>query len=82
MVDNHTLEDMRGGPRGVFAFVAVSLGCAVAAVAAGSYALWLTRQQAARETLTDVHDILKSCQDRMQKIEADLNRMPTGISVL
>ena len=57
-------------------FMAVSLACATAAVATGSYAAWLSRQQAARQALTDVNDILRSCQSRMSQLEADMQRLP------
>lgn len=61
-------------------FVAVSVACAVAAIGAGSYALWLTRQKAARDTLSSVQDLLKICQDRMHQMEDDLNLLPAGLS--
>lgn len=57
-------------------FMAVSIACTTAAIATGSYAIWLSRQQAARQALTDVNDILKSCQSRMQQLEADVQRLP------
>jgi len=56
--------------------MAVSIACTTAAVATGSYAIWLSRHQAARQALTDVNDILKSCQARMQQLEADVQRLP------
>lgn len=59
-------------------FIVVSAACAAAAVATGSYAIWLSRQRVARETLTNVQDILKICQDRMHQMEDDLNRLPKG----
>lgn len=55
---------------------AVSIACTTAAVATGSYAVWLSRHQATRRALTDVNDILKSCQVRMQQLEADVQRLP------
>lgn len=54
----------------------VSVACAAAAIATGSYALWLSRQQTTRRVLTDVNEILKSCQNRMQQLEADVQRQP------
>ncbi len=57
-------------------FLAVSVACTTAAIATGSYTLWLSRHQAARQALTDVNDILKSCQIRMQQLEADVQRLP------
>lgn len=57
-------------------FMAVSIACTTAAVATGSYAIWLSRHQAARQALIDVNDILKSCQSRMQQLEADVQRLP------
>jgi hypothetical protein len=61
-------------------YIAVSLACAIAAAAAGSYAIWLTRQKVAHETLNNVQDILKVCQDRMHQLEDDLHLLPTGLS--
>ena len=57
-------------------FMAVSVACTTAAVATGSYAIWLSRHQAARQALIDVNDILKSCQSRMKQLEADVQRLP------
>ncbi len=53
-----------------------SLACAAATVVTGGYAVWLARQQAARQALTDVNDILRSCQSRMSQLETDLQRLP------
>ena len=58
----------------------VSLACAAAAIATGSYALWLSRQKAVRRTLTDVQDILRLCQDRMHQMEDDLSQLPQSLS--
>ena len=58
-------------------FMAVSLACATAAIATGGYAAWLVRQRSARQALTDVNDILKSCQSRMRQLEADVQRLPS-----
>ena len=57
-------------------FLAVSVACTTAAIATGSYTIWLSRHQAARQALIDVNDILKSCQIRMQQLEADVQRLP------
>ena len=54
----------------------VSLACAAAAIATGSYALWLSRQQTTQKVLTDVNEILKSCQSRMQQLESDVQHRP------
>ena len=54
----------------------VSLACAAAAIATGSYALWLSRQHSTQKVLTDVNEILKSCQNRMQQLEADVQHRP------
>lgn len=54
--------------------VSISAACAATAVATGAYALWLSRHQATRRALTNVDDILRSCQVRMQELEADLQR--------
>jgi hypothetical protein len=59
-----------------FVFLAISIACAAATIGTGSYAAWLSRQQVARQTLTDVDEILKSCQSRMVQLEADLQRLP------
>ncbi len=75
-------ENARGagvlqGSSAVFALVAVSVACAAASVAAGSYAIWLSRHQVTRQALTDVNDILQSCQNRMSQLEADIQRLPS-----
>ncbi len=57
-------------------FLSLSIACAAATLATGSYAAWLSRHQAARQALTDVNEILKSCQSRMSQLEADLQRLP------
>ncbi|BDI32387.1 hypothetical protein CCAX7_44380 [Capsulimonas corticalis] len=56
-------------------FVVVSVACATAAVAAGSYAVWLSRRKVAQEALTNVQDLLETCQDRMSQMEQDLNNI-------
>jgi hypothetical protein len=56
--------------------MAVSIACTTAAIATGSYAIWLSRQTTAQKTLTDVNEILKSCQSRMQQLEADVQHLP------
>ncbi len=70
-------EDSRKARATLLVFMAVSIACTTAAIATGSYAIWLSRHQAARQALTDVNDILKSCQSRMQQLEADVQRLPT-----
>ena len=77
-LDNDSVvPDPSGQAKATFAvFLAVSIACMAAAVATGSYAAWLSRQQAARQALTDVSDILKSCQSRMQQLEAQVERLP------
>lgn len=59
-----------------FVLLTVSISCAAASVATGSYAVWLARQQAAHQALTDVNEILRSCQSRMSQLESDLQRLP------
>lgn len=66
--------------RQAVALVAVSVACASAAIVAGSYAVWLTRRQATQAALTDVRDLLRTCQTRMSQMEHDLRRMPRGSS--
>ncbi len=61
-----------------FVLLTVSISCAAASVATGSYAVWLARQQAARQALTDVNDILRSCQSRMSELESVLQRLPSS----
>lgn len=61
-------------------FVLVSVACATAALASGTYAIWLTRRQAAQNALTDVRDLLRTCHDRMVQMEDDLHRMPAPAS--
>ena len=65
-----------GDSRLFFVLLTVSISCAAASVATGSYAVWLARQQAARQALTDVNDILRSCQSRMSQLETELQGLP------
>lgn len=65
-----------GESRLFFVLLTVSISCAAASVATGSYAVWLARQQAARQALTDVNDILRSCHSRMSELESVLQRLP------
>jgi hypothetical protein len=57
-------------------FAAVSVACLTAAVAAGSYAIWLGRRNAAQKALTSVHDLLKTCERRMTQMDKELKRLP------
>ena len=57
-------------------FLAISVTCAAATIVSGSYAFWLLRQQAAHQALTNVNDILRSCQNRMSQLESDIQRLP------
>ena len=71
-----------GAPSGdvrntLLVLVAVSFACTAAAVATGSYALWLSRQSASRQALTDVGDLLRTCQTRMEQLETDYRSLPT-----
>ncbi|MGI4792104.1 MAG: hypothetical protein ACRYFS_25050 [Janthinobacterium lividum] len=75
-----TLDDAHQAKTTLLIFVAVSIACTAAAVATGSYAVWLSRQQAAHRTLTDVNDILRSCQTRMHQLESDLQRLPNRLA--
>ena len=61
-------------------FAAVSAGCAAAAIATGSYALWLSRRKMTDEALTSVRDILKTCQDRVTQMEEELSHLPSRSS--
>lgn len=70
------VEDARQTRVTLLVFLAVSIACTTAAIATGSYAAWLARHQAARQALTDVNDILASCQTRMQQLEADVRHLP------
>ena len=70
------LDDARSARVTMLVFMAVSIACTTAAVATGGYAIWLSRNQAARQSLIDVNDILKSCQSRMEQLEADVQRLP------
>ena len=58
-------------------FMAVSIACTTAAIASGSYAVLLSRRQAARQALTDVNDILKTCQARMRDLEMEVQQLPS-----
>ncbi len=54
----------------------VSIACTTAAIATGSYAVWLSRHSSTQKTLTDVNEILKSCQSRMQQLESEVTHLP------
>lgn len=56
------------------ALVVLSVACTTAAIVAGSYALWLSRHSVAHEALSDVNAILKTCQDRMARMEKDFRQ--------
>ena len=58
-------------------FMAVSIACTAAAIATGSYAVWLGRRQAAQQAITDVNDLLKTCQTRMRQLETDVQNLPS-----
>lgn len=61
-------------------FVAVSVACFTAAVAAASYAIYLDRRKAAQKALTSVHDLLKTCEMRMSQMDKELKRLPQARS--
>ena len=65
-----------GGRSTLLILVAVSFACTAAAVATGSCAFWLARQSASRQALTDVNDLLKTCQTRMEQLETDYRSLP------
>lgn len=67
-------EDVQRIGTTIAIMVSISAACAATAVATGAYALWMSRHQVTRRALTDVDDILRSCQSRMQELEADLQR--------
>ena len=56
---------------------AVSAACMTASIASGTYALWLARRQGTHKVLTDVNDILKTCQSRMRQLEAEVQQLPS-----
>jgi hypothetical protein len=61
-------------------FAAVSIACATAAIAAGTYAIWLSRQTSTASAITDVREILENANKRMSQMEADLHTLsgPNG----
>ncbi len=61
----------------LFVLTAVSATCVTAAIASGTYALWLARRQGTHKVLTDVNDILKTCQSRMRQLEAEVQQLPS-----
>ena len=63
--------------RNKWLFIGVCAACAVGAVAAGSYAAWLTKKKEAESVILDVHDLIQSCEDRVAQIEAQINRIST-----
>ena len=56
-------------------FAVVSIACFAAALAAGSYAVWLSRRKVANQALTHVSDLLETCQSRMLQIERDMSSL-------
>ena len=62
------------------ALVVLTVACTTAAIVAGSYALWLSRHSVAHETLSDVNAILKTCQDRMARMEEDFRQQSVSAS--
>lgn len=61
----------------LFVLAAVSAACTAAAIASGTYAVWLARRQGTHKVLTDVNDILKTCQSRMRELEAEVQQLPS-----
>ena len=72
----------RPGRNQFLVFAGVSAGCAAVALVTGSYALWLSRRRMADEALTSVHELLKTCQDRVSQIERELSHLPPRPSSL
>ena len=70
------LDNTRNTRVTMLVLMAATIACTTAAIATGSYAVWLSRHQAERQALTDVGEILRSCQRRMQQLEADVQRLP------
>ena len=66
-----------GTRNALLVFMAVSIACTAAAIATGSYAVWLGRRQAAQKAITDVNDLLKTCQTRMRQLETDVQNLPS-----
>lgn len=56
--------------------IAVSTICMMAAIASGSYALWLAKKQGTHKSLTDVNDILRTCQMRIRELETEVHQLP------
>jgi hypothetical protein len=56
-------------------FAVVSVACFTAAVAAGSYSIWLSRRKVAHEAFTSVSDLLTTCHNRMSQMENDLKSL-------
>jgi hypothetical protein len=54
-------------------FAAVSIACATAAIAAGSYAIYLSRRKVATKALTNVQELLDTCQQRMTDLDREMN---------
>lgn len=65
-----------GDSKALLVLVAVSFACTAAAVATGTYAFWLSRQSASQQALTDVNDLLRTCQTRMEQLETDYRHLP------
>ena len=70
------LESSRNIRSALVVLMSVSIVCTATAIASGSYAIWLSRRQAASQTLTDVNDLLKTCQTRMRQLETEVQQLP------
>lgn len=56
-------------------FIAVGAACAVGAVAAGSYAVWLSRKKDSESALLDVQEIVRHCEAGVAQLEAQIARI-------
>jgi hypothetical protein len=75
-MDDDTLDAAQSVRSTLVVLIAVSTICMMAAIASGSYALWLAKRQGAHKALTDVNDILKTCQLRIRQLETEVQQLP------
>ena len=74
--DTSVLDAVQSVRSTLVVLTAVSSICMTVAIATGSYAIWLLKQQGTHKILTDVNDILQTCQTRMRQLESEVQQLP------
>ena len=75
-MESSVLQAGQSAKTTLIVLTAVSAVCTAAAISSGSYALWLAKRSSTHEVLTDVNDILKTCQSRMRQLESEVQLLP------